>query len=267
MKQIYVIVSVCLFLSSCASLPQSVMSLDPVSTLSAPQNFEASQPQNSQIINGLMEVFEDETLETLVRQSLIHNLDIQLAARQMEEAGFTADAELGNFLPKVTGNVATNYSQGAIGKPVESYTPSLDVSWELDLWGKLRGRKDALDATALEHIETYQDTRDSIVAQVMQGWFDVVTTEKLVALEQSRLSNLEKSAENSRRNYQAGLRTPDDLSAVERDIAQTKATITTNINNRNAAIRTLQILMGDYPGGSLALDYELPALLPPILLT
>ncbi len=262
MRRLLVTTGICLSLSSCASLPQSVTARDAASMLSAPPSFHAVQPEKSRIANSLMDVFADDTLEAIVERSLEHNLDIRLARHRMAEAGFNADAELGDLLPNVTGNFAANRSKEAEGRPVTSYNPSLDVSWEIDIWGKLRSRKKALDATSQSLVETYQATRDSIAAQVMQGWFDVATAKGLLKLEQNRLINLEKSAENSRRSYRSGLGPLDDLSAVERDIAQNKATITANAAALNSSTRSLEVLIGNYPSGTLALDYELPALLP-----
>ena len=262
-KKLFIITCVCPWLSSCVSLPPGVTQRDAAAALSAPQNFQVAPLKDSRIINGLMDVFADQTLEALVRQSLRHNLDIKLAMHRMAEAGFNAHTESGNSLPEVTANVAASRLQSAQSSPVSSYTPSLDVSWEIDIWGRLRARRHALNAIALSQIETYQATRDSIAAQVMQGWFDVVTTERLVKLAQSRLHNLDKSAQNSRRNYQAGLKALDDFSAVERDIAQARAAIAANINTHNMAVRALQILMGGYPDGALVLEYQLPALLAP----
>lgn len=263
MKQCQLIICACFVLSACASLPDSVTERDTISVLSVPAEFQVQQAQNSQIIGGLLDVFKDEQLNTLVRQSLTQNLDIQLAAKQLEGAGFNADAQWGNLLPQVTGDFASDRSKSAQGKPESILSPSLDVSWELDLWGKLRDQKNSVDAKAMAQAEAYQFARDSIAAQVMQGWFDVVTAERLVALEQSRLSNLQISAENSKQNYKAGLGQLDDLDAVNRDIAQSKATLAANIDNRNTVIRTLQVLMGQYPGAKMALEYELPALIAP----
>ena len=263
MKQYGLIVLASVSLSACASLPESVTGRDAMQALSGPAEFQAGQAQDSQIVNGLLDVFQDETLAALVEQALSQNLNIQLAAKQLEEAGFNAGAARSSILPQLLGNFATSREQGIEGKPTGTYAPSLDVSWEVDIWGGRRSQKASLNATAQAKIENYQAARDSVAAQVMQGWFDVVTTEKQVMLAQSRLANLQKSAETGRRNYEAGLGSLDDLDAVHRDIAQTRATLAANTNNRNTAVRTLQILMGQYPGDDMALGYALPTLIAP----
>lgn len=252
-----------LFLSSCAMLPNSVTERNIVTELSIPENYQAEENANSQIIKGLFDVFQDEKLEGLVNQSLSKNLDLQLAAKQMEEAGFNASAEWGNLLPNITGNANGSRAQGAQGNPANNYSPSLDVSWEIDIWGKLRNQKNAADAIALAQAENYQAIRDSIAAQIMQGWFDVVTAKRQVELDESRLENLEKSLHNSARSYKAGLGDLDDLDAVNRDIAQTKATLSASNSSHNNAVRNLQILMGDYPSGEIDEAYHLPELIAP----
>lgn len=231
--------------------------------LSAPTEFQKQQAQGSQVINGLYEVFQDDTLTALIQQTLNHNLNIQLALKQLEEAGFNAGAELGNILPRYSSNLSTSREKDATEQLAGNYALSLDVSWEIDIWGKLRDQKGVLDATVLSNAENYQAVVNSVAAQAMQSWFDVVTAEKQVALERARLNNLRKSAENSRRNYKAGLGPLDDLEAVKRDIAQTKAALAININNCNTALRTMQVLMGQYPRQNPVRDYSLPVLLPP----
>lgn len=263
MKQYGLIIFASVSLSACASLPESVTERDVARALFAPAEFQAGQTQDSQIINGLFDVFQDEILTALVKQALIQNLDIQLAAKQLEEAGFNAGAAWGGILPQLSGNFTTSREQGVEGNPTGTYAPSLDVSWEVNIWGGERSQKASLDATVQAEIENYQAARDSLAAQVMQGWFDAVTAEKQVMLAQSRLANLQKSAETGRRNYEAGLGPLNDLDAFNRDIAQTRATLAVRANNRNTAVRTLQILTGQYPDGDVTLDYPLPALIAP----
>ena len=234
-----------------------------LSTLSVPEQFAAPQMTDSRIVEGLLDVFRDDTLRRLVDQALSSNIDTRLAARQLEEAGFEARAEVGSVVPKLTGTLSDSRLHDAKGTTTSRHTPSLDVSWEIDLWGKLRDQRSSRDATARASLEHYQAVRDSIAAQVMQAWFDVVTADRLARLERLRLDNLKKIVTYQRRTYEVGLGSLDDVAAVERDIAQTRATVTEHIGTRNDAARTLQVLMGAYPGTDVGLDYELPALMAP----
>ena len=234
-----------------------------LSTLDVPEHFAAPRRADSRIVEGLLDVFDDDTLRRLVDRALSSNFDAQLAARQLEEAGFEARAEVGNVVPNLTATLSDSRLREATGTTTSRHTPSLDVSWEIDLWGRLRDQRASRDATARASLEHNQAVRDSIAAQVMQAWFDVVTADKLVRLERLRLDNLRKIVTYQRRTYEVGLGSLDDVAAVERDIAQTRATVAEYIGTRNDAARTLQVLMGAYPGADVGLDYELPALMAP----
>ena len=249
-------------LPGCFSVPSDT-DRSVLSTLSVPEQFAAPQVTDSRIVEGLLDVFHDDTLRRLVDQALSNNIDAQLAARQFEEAGFEARAEVGNVVPKLTGTLSDSRSREAQGTTTSRHVASLDVSWEIDLWGKLRDQRASRDATARASLEHYQAVRDSIAAQVMQAWFDLVTADKLVKVERLRLDNLRKIVANQRRTYEAGLGSLEDVAAVERDIAQTRATVAEYIGSRNDAARTLRVLMGAYPGTDVGLDYELPALIAP----
>ncbi len=255
--------AVCVALSACASLPESVTNRDAVATLSVPEGFSGERTHRSPIVGGLLELFQDATLETLVGRALAHNFDLQLAAKQLEEAGFNASAQKGEIFPNLMGGVSGDRAKAAKESPGSTFSPALDVAWEVDLWGKLSDRQASLEALTQARKENLQAVRDSIIAQVMQGWFDVVTAENQVALERARLDNFQKIAANNRRSFQAGLASLDDLTVIARDIAQTKAVYSQRLDNRNSAIRTLQVLMGSYPGGKMVGQFDLPELLPP----
>lgn len=263
MKKISVLFIICFVLSGCVSIPSGTESRNAITTLSVPQDFQTQQKKDTRIVDGLMEVFGDKTLEHLVQQAQKQNLDILLAEHRLQEAGFNTKAEGAFLYPRLTSSLTSNRAQGSQGAPSGSYSPSLDASWEVDLWGKLKDGRSAAEATEQVQLEDLQAVRNSVAAQVMQAWFDVVTTYQLTAIEETRLENLQTSAENSHMNYRAGLTGLEDLSAIKRDIAQTKATIISRQSDHNDAKRVLHVLMGQYPVGDVPYDYKMPALIAP----
>ena len=102
-------------LPGCFPAP-SVTDRSVLSTLSVPEQFAAPRMTNSRIVEGLLDVFHDDTLRRLVDQALSNNIDAQLAARQFEEAGFEARAEVGNVVPKLTGTLSDSRLHEAKGR-------------------------------------------------------------------------------------------------------------------------------------------------------
>lgn len=253
-----------LSLSSCMSRPVSVLeNAGAVDTLKAPNAYVVPVPEGSQVVNGLLDIYDDAVIEKLVNQALEANLDVQLAQYKFEEAGFLSLEQGGKRYPQLAASFASDRAQGASGKPESTYTPSLDVSWEVDIWGRLGDQADAQAADAELNRQNYLAMRDSIAAQTMQAWFDVVTAQRIVSIEEARLKNLEVSLNHKVNNYKAGLGALDDLELVKRDIAKAKANKSIRTRDQNVSVLTLQVLMGQYPDGTTNLDYVLPALIPP----
>lgn len=252
-----------LFLASCASLPPSVLEREPLETFDTPNTWQVAQEQPSRIIDGLSDLFNDEKIDNLTQQILNNNLDVKLAFQQMQEAGFATKSQRGELFPELSANFNSDRTKQADGQINNSTNTTLDVSWEVDLWGKVRSQNLALTATKQSRIEDYRALQDSVVAQGMQTWFDVVTNHKLAGLTQQRLSNLETRANYSRRRFQAGLEEYDDLVAIERDIATTQSDLQTRIDTLNIAARDLKLLSGMYPSTELGIDYSLPSLMEP----
>lgn len=176
-----------LLVSGCAALPDSVLGSDATSELAVPAVHSTDTPRQSQAISGLLDVFQDPVLDDLVGHALDENLDIRFAAQQLEEARFTADAQLGDLLPSLSGGLSASRGRDDPGDATETYSPTLDVSWEVDLWGQLRASRGSLQAETIAQMETLSALRDSIAAQVMQSWFDVVLAHQHEALKQARL--------------------------------------------------------------------------------
>lgn len=252
-----------LFLTSCANLPPSVLERDPLETFDTPETWQVEQEQTSEIIDGLTDLFNDEKLDTLTQQILNNNLDVKLAYQQMQEAGFTTKSQRGQLFPELSANFNSNRAKQTEGQIINTTNTGLDVSWEVDLWGRVQSQNLALTATEQSRTEDYYALQNLVVAQGIQTWFDVVTNYKLVGLTEQRLSNLETRAKYSRRRFQVGLEEYDDLVAIERDIATTKSGLQFRIDALNIAARNLQLISGQYPSKELAIDYSLPSLLKP----
>lgn len=258
----------CSLVTACAALPESVLERDPVSALSVPGAFRAEPSEmvsasESLVVDGLLDLFDDAELDRMVQAAIDNNPDVWLAAERVEEAGFEAGAGWSNLFPNLSTGVSTDRTKNADAEITGSYSPSLDVSWEVDLWGKLTAQARAGDATQAARIEDLQAVRDSIAGQVMQAWFDTVTADHRVRLEKARLANLMMIADTNRLQFQAGLLSLQDLTVVERDIAQTQATITSDQGQFRHQVRLLQVLMGEYPSAELVSTFELPHLIDP----
>jgi NodT family efflux transporter outer membrane factor (OMF) lipoprotein len=257
-KLAYTILSTA-YLASCTSLPPSVAEREVRQSLSMPDEWRSAQQLQSSIISSLNELFADDALDVLVGQIMDNNLDIKRAFYQVNETMFATRSGYADLYPKVSANLNSSRYKGA-GEVGGEHSASLDVSWEVDLWGKIRDQNQALASNEQARIENYRALQDSLASQGVQAWFDVVSYHQQVQLTGQQIVVLEKRALYSQRQYRSGLGQYDDLVAIERDLAVTESNLQTNIATRNEAIRALQVLTGQYPSGAMEIDYQLPTL-------
>lgn len=232
---------------------------DAVDRLSPPAQFAAGQSGQTELVTGLLDLFDDASLKAVVNRALANNLDIRTAALQMELAGYNAQISGAALYPSATGTFNQTRTGGTA--PTGGTTrPSLDVSWEVDLWGRLRDQRGAarLDTRAQE--ENLRAVRASVAAQVMQGWFEYARAAQAMALEGQRLEGLKQREEFVRRNYRAGVGNLDDLAAIERDVALSEEIVLANRGTRNDAARALELLLGEYPDAVISGSPRLPKL-------
>src|SRR5687768_16797869 len=101
-------------------------------------------------------LYGDPTLEALVEEALIHNRDLAVAAARVDEARALLRITDAERMPTVDASVNADRSRMSArssvplppGVPLvnNSYTATLNVSYELDLWGRLRGASNAARA-------------------------------------------------------------------------------------------------------------------------
>ncbi len=224
--------------------------------------------------------FEDPTLDELVRQAALGNLDLRAAAARVRQATAARRQASSFLLPDVTaGFNASARDQGEaggailatpdVGLPagldrgdslIELYDLSVDVSWQLDLFGRLRrneqaARLDAIavaaDRLALEH---------TVVAQVARSRVAVATLQTRLDLAEQNLAALQETRDVVANRYDAGVGDPVQLRLSRENVATAEAALP-SLEAQLAAERfALAVLLGQRPR-SLG---ELPETLPPL---
>jgi multidrug efflux system outer membrane protein len=132
--------------------------------------------------------FTDAELQKLIDSAIIKNYDMQLAVKNIESAQLLVKQVKWNYVPTVGLNVtaSTNrpsdnsltglsINQYNIGtKHVEDYSANLSLSWEADIWGKIRNQNKAALAAYLKTNEAKKAVQTTLVASVSQGYYNLL---------------------------------------------------------------------------------------------
>ncbi len=136
------------------------------------------------------DVFHDETLRGLIEDALEANGDLRAAAARVEAARARAGIAKDALLPSVNVGAAASREQFRIVPPIPSFSGattnefavSANVSWELDVWGKLRRGIEAAQADAASVEDQRQGIVQMLVADVAQAYLELLQLDALYEL-------------------------------------------------------------------------------------
>ena len=266
------VLSVSLLLGGCAGLPDK--QADKIEeALTTPSSYQTETLPQLQVVATLLELFDDPALTQLTEQALANNPDLLRTYAQMEEAGFNFQKTRGRLLPSLSGNGSASRSGSEQAASRNQYTASLDARWEVDLWGELRSQSRASAADLAVAEARYESSRQSLAAQTMQAWFNLIAAEKRLALAEKERDSFTSTLNLVERRYQNGTATSTDLALAQTDAASAGGDYIVRQRERDERARTVKSLLGTYPDDTLEgsnhwpeLNRTVPAGLPSELL-
>ena len=220
--------------------------------------------------------FGDESLPGLVVEALDHNYDLQAAGARLHAAAAQARLAGAPKWPQVeVSGSGSRRRQNFIGFPIPgggdvlgttstNYGVSLNVSWEVDLWGRLRAGETAALADLASAEASFRGARLSLISQTARAYFAVVEAYRQVELAQASRANQKFAAGQIRVRYEAGLRPSLDLRLGRSSLAATEATLELRRRQLDQVTRQLETLLGRYPAAELETAAELPSPVEPV---
>jgi NodT family efflux transporter outer membrane factor (OMF) lipoprotein len=220
--------------------------------------------------------FNDPTLSTLIERATHGNPDFQIAVIRVAEARASAQSAVAAGLPTLSGSssftragVGNGLFGGASGaggssdlsgvlstlsKPIDLYQGSLDASWQLDLFGKVRRSVEAADAAAAAAIGNRDDALVTLEAEVAQTYARLRAAQASRQTAQSDFETEQQVVTLTEARATHGLVTDLDVENARTTLGATEASIAQYDQQIDAALNGLAVLVGEAPG---ALDAEL----------
>ena len=215
-------------------------------------------------------LYQDTTLQTLIRKTLEYNKDMLMAAARVKELAAMKRIDFANLFPKV--GVSTYGEKEATDEAGNDYSPSNkfyvkgSVTWELDLWGNLRWTKDKSMAEFVGSLENQRALKMSLIAQMAQSYFELVALDNELSIVRQTVEARREGLYLARIRYEGGLTSEIPFRQAQVELART-TTLLPDLEKK-VAIKENEIafLMGEYPHNIkrsvLPEDVLLPATLP-----
>ena len=202
-------------------------------------------------------IYGDAQLERLVDEAFARNTDLAEAIARVDEARALVGEAEAALLPTVDGNLRrdrTGFSERQ-AFPIPPGVPrdrnntrvTVNVSWEPDLWGRLRAGKSAAQADAAASEAARDGVRLALAAQVAKSWYALRALDEQVALTKRTLALRESSLALQRKRADAGLVSNFDYRQLEAEAAAARAELPGLERDREAEAAALAVLVGRTP--------------------
>lgn len=221
----------------------------------------------ARISTGWLKTFRDRDLEAHVAEAMAYNRTLGVAAARLQLAHEDAVGARARRLPSIGFRGNASRSRAGNG-PDEEVTRqraaglSLDASWELDLWGRLRHLDRAARADVAGSEADFRAARLSLAANVAKAWFDFIAAEQQALLAETTRDSFLRNQRITERNYKAGDESANafsvqigrsNVSSAERSLVRARL-------ERSEAARDLEVLVGRYPEATIKGRDQFPTL-------
>jgi multidrug efflux system outer membrane protein len=241
----------------------------------SPEQFRFADPAQAQTLADVpwFVVFDDPALQALVKEALTSNLDLRAALARVEEARAQAGIAKSYYYPQVDGQLDTTIRGSSADKPEgsESFTESVNygfrLSWEIDVFGKLRRQREAALALALASEQNRRGVLVTLVGDVASTYFLLRELDLQLEIARRTLALNDETVTYFRNRLDGGVSNRLEVDRIVANRQLTAAAIP-DIESRQALAEHLLSFLLARPPGPIArpvlrLDEALPPPIPP----
>jgi len=205
--------------------------------------------------------FTNSELKNLIDKGIKYNNDLLIAMKRIDIAQARVKQDKVLQLPELNLQMTAQVNRPSdnslnglsiknfVGQSyMEYYSAGINLSWEADIWGKLRNQK---EATLAEYLQTYEGAKavqTQLVADIAQGFFNLLMLDKQLEITRTNLALNDTFLVATRLLKNAGV---VNLLAVQRAESQKQTTeLLVPVLEQDIALQenALQILTGQLPG-------------------
>jgi multidrug efflux system outer membrane protein len=235
----------------------------------APQAFRFQDKEARALADtAWWEQFGDPTLDNLIHIALAENKDVKIAAARIDEFLGQYASTRSLLLPQVGATVGgqrqrlpqsqRQFSPG-IQSVIEQYEASLSVSWEIDVFGRLRRQTEAARADVLSSEEGRRATILTLVASVASSYITLRELERELEIAKATAASRKGSFLLFKEKFEGGVVSELELAQSQSDYEASLVTIPEFEAQIGQQEDALSVLLGRNPG-PIAAGRALPAL-------
>ncbi|SFN67450.1 efflux transporter outer membrane subunit [Salegentibacter flavus] len=201
------------------------------------------------------DVFSDPILKKYIADGLENNIDIRRAIQQMLMAEAYVKQGKAGYFPTLY--VGANVNHQILSKnsqfgsffdgSITQYDVTGNLSWEADIWGKIRSNERAFQASYLQSAAAHKAVQTRLISNIASTYYQLLSLDAQKEITEETIANRERSLETTKALKDAGNFTEVGVKQTEAQLYTAQALLI-DINNRIRLLEnSLSILLGEGP--------------------
>lgn len=200
-------------------------------------------------------LFSDPILQNHIRTGLQNNYDIRIAIQSIAAAEANMKQGKAGYFP--TFNVGADWTHQELAKnsqfgsffngSIDQYQFAGSLSWEADIWGKIRSNKRAANAVYLQSVAANQAVKTQLLASIASTYYQLLAFDAQLKVAEVSLVNRESSVETIKALKEAGNVNEVAVKQTEAQKYGTEVIIADLKTNITVLENTMSILLGQAP--------------------
>ncbi|HUA59501.1 MAG TPA: efflux transporter outer membrane subunit, partial [Verrucomicrobiae bacterium] len=224
-------------------------------------SWKEGQPLDNVPKGNWWAVFDDTNLDALEAEALQANQGLKAAVARVDQARAAARVARGDLLPAL--NLDPSYNRQRYSPNEEpsfgpltanTFSTPLDLSYEVDLWGRVRRGFESARADAQASLAEYYNVLLALQSDVAQNYFALRSLDAEIATVTGTVELRREQVKLVRGRYEGGIGSQLEVAQAETELATTEADAASLAQRRDELENAIAILAGRNPS-----DFHLPA--------
>ncbi len=193
------------------------------------------------------DLFTDKLLQGYIERGLIQNTDYQSAMLRVEEASATLKAAKLAFLPAFALAPQASVSSFNNTKAIQTYSVPLTMSWEIDIFGRMRNAKEQAKALYAKSQDYQQAVRTQLIANIANTYYAIETLREQLSLSEQTEEAWKETLKTARALMMVGRYDEAGINQMEATLHQVHTSVLDLQSQITQTENAMAILMGETP--------------------
>ena len=200
------------------------------------------------------EIFTDPILQNYIEEGLHNNMDIRIALKQIDIAQAYFRQGKAAYYPTLNLNASAAHQEfskssqfGGQMSSANQFELSGGLSWEADIWGKIRSGKRASEASYLQSVAAHQAVKSRLVANIASVYYQLLALDEQIRVTEETIETRSRGLETTIALKDAGSVTEVGVKQTEAQLYTAQAILIDLKTQARLMENTLSILLGSSP--------------------